>query len=192
MERSGRSASPSTKRLLTPAPVAWPAVDFTATELPSLAATQIMAVRIDRRGAPLGIPKKLAYTAPVQRKQKTRAVTLGGWRTGVTAVKHSCASASTDVCVSGLYRSGLNLWWLTPLVVVVVVAAGHATAAGKFMGSGAFLGQPRTLFWADAKQTVPLRNLKLGFWDISADQLLGLSITHTSMVELSLKVGVGC
>ena len=68
-----------------------------------------------------------------------------------------------------------------------------ASPGGRFLTSGAYLGQPRTLFWADAAETVPLRNLVLPYWGISAAQLLSLSSTHTSIVELNLKVQwTGC
>lgn len=73
----------------------WPPPDFVKRELPGLGTTQIMAVRINRSGAPLGAPKAAAaggaglpsVTQAAPRKPKTRGVTLGGWRTGVTAVK---------------------------------------------------------------------------------------------------------
>lgn len=61
-------------------------------------------------------------------------------------------------------------------------------AAGKFLRSGVSLGQPRTLFWADAAETVPLRNLVLSCWDITSEQVLGIAATHTSIVELDLSV----
>ena len=72
---------------------AWPPPDFVKKELPSLGATQIMAVRIDRSGAPLGHAVAAASASGAvtsTRKQKSRGVTNGGWRTGVTAVKFAC------------------------------------------------------------------------------------------------------
>ncbi len=56
-----------------------------------------MAIRVDKGGAPRGKPKPtlgkaeaaLVATAGPS-KVHTRGVTLGGWRTGITAVKFSC------------------------------------------------------------------------------------------------------
>jgi hypothetical protein len=84
------SFSGSSSRLRPPV-IAWPSRTFVAEELPTLAATQIMAVRIDRRGAPTGLPAGTPGASTVALKAKTRGVTLGGWRTGVTAVKFSSA-----------------------------------------------------------------------------------------------------
>jgi hypothetical protein len=56
------------------------------------------------------------------------------------------------------------------------------------MQSGLSLGHPRTLLWADAAETTPLRSLKLSNWDVSASVVVELANTHTSMVELELAV----
>jgi hypothetical protein len=56
------------------------------------------------------------------------------------------------------------------------------------MSCGVYLGQPRTLLWADAAETVPLRSLVLANWGFTEAQVLKLSETHTSIVDLNLKV----
>jgi hypothetical protein len=87
-----RSKQPPRPSLSEPA---WPPPDFSRTELPKLGATQIMAVRIDKSGAPLGAPQGRGKSTDAAsglipaKKVKTRGVTLGGWRNGVTAVKFS-------------------------------------------------------------------------------------------------------
>jgi hypothetical protein len=79
--------------------IAWPTNTFLVEELPTVAATQIMAVRIDKRGAPIGLPAGTPGAASGFLKQKTRGVTLGGWRTGVTAVKF--ASMAPGIAMAG-------------------------------------------------------------------------------------------
>lgn len=98
-------------------PMVWPPPDFPHSELPKLGTTQILAVRIDRSGAPLGAAKpsksaeavmSMSAAAAGTGKAKTRAVTLGGWRTGVTAVKHTSELLGTvpfhlSLCVSTVW-----------------------------------------------------------------------------------------
>lgn len=98
----------------------WPPPDFSRTELPKLGTTQIMAVRIDRSGAPLGAAQgkgKSSDTASSMlptKKVKTRGVTLGGWRNGVTAVKfssqcHCCSCRAASVRMTDCNNSVLIL-----------------------------------------------------------------------------------
>ena len=127
VRRSGRSgdhgSSNNNRKRRTQSParapvLAWPTHEFISKELPTVSATQIMAVRIDKRGGPLGIPaeKKAGSgsTAPAGGfvKQKARGVTLGGWRTGVSAVKHTstcCNSLGRAVCLAGSWPQGVPL-----------------------------------------------------------------------------------
>lgn len=159
-------------------PPIWPPQDFTTRELPAMGTTQIMAVRIDKAGAPLGQPNAPGAVSLTSSgsKKKARAVTIGGWRTGVTAVKFSRELFHPQGCMP---HSFVTCCIFSPMCYTV----------GRYMDSGITLGQPRTLLWADAAKTVPLRNINVSYWDIPTTALLELSSTHTSIVELETAVG---
>jgi hypothetical protein len=75
-----------------------------------------------------------------------------------------------------------------PITTPVRLPSCPCAPGGKFLTSGAYLGQPRTLLWADAAETVPLQALKLAHWGFTAAQVELLAITHTSITSLNLKV----
>lgn len=191
----GATTAPKTKtthrkRVSQPLPGAsvWPPPDYHSTELPALGTTHILAVKIDRSGAPAAAKKpaasvsahaldehaSVAVAAAARGKKKPRGVVVKSWRTGITAVKFECTlqCGKHDVVCTACCSRGMR----------------DCCAAVKYLRSGITLGQPRTLFWADAAETVPLRSLALSHWDVTSSQLIELSKTHTSVVDIELVV----